>query len=503
MTSSLRDSLFHAILRARERVYALGAPTPLEKHLTSEGSQVFVKREDLSPIHAYKWRGAYNAMCEHREDARQRGVITASAGNHAQGVARAARHMQVRATIVMPQSTPRMKQQAVAEHGGEWVEIILKGDTYDQASAHARHLEQVNGAVYIHAYDDIATMGGQGTLADEIIMSGQGPWDRVYLQIGGGGMAAAVACWLKTYHPGIKIIGVEGELQASMQAAVKAGHPVELPQVDVFADGTAVSRVGNLTFELCRDLIDEWRTVSNEELCAAIQWCWERSRVIAEPSGAMGLAGWLQERDAVAGQRILTVLCGANMDFGQLGWISRHGGIGSRERHYYRFAIPETRGTFLNMLKTAFDGINIVEFQYGKTDEETGYPVIGFEATADQCALIEARCKEADIPATPIPWAADVDFRIIHYDASLLHWPWFIIYKFPERSGALKEMLEATSPVASLCYFNYLNSGERVGRTLMGFEFESPEQREALKSALDAQGHEYEALTDDEMARML
>jgi len=222
----MRQQLFHEILQARQRVYTVAPPTPLERLALPLEAEVFIKREDLSPIHAYKWRGAYNRMALLSPGERALGVVCASAGNPAQGVALAARRMGMGAIIYMPRSTPRTKQAAVRLHGGEAVRILLHGDTYDEAAQEALQVAREQGLPFIHPYDDLAVMGGQGTLADEVVMSGQGPFDVAFLQIGGGGMAAAVACWLKAYYPKIHIVGVEGVDQASMAAAVRAGRPV-------------------------------------------------------------------------------------------------------------------------------------------------------------------------------------------------------------------------------------------------------------------------------------
>ncbi|MCH8310464.1 MAG: pyridoxal-phosphate dependent enzyme [Chloroflexi bacterium] len=282
----MRQRLFQEVLMARQRVYEIGEPTPLERVSLPIDAKVYLKREDLSPIHSYKWRGAYNRMATLTQEERERGVVTASAGNHAQGVALAASRIGVDARIYMPVATPRMKQIAVKLHGGDRVSVVLHGDTYDAAAERALEDVRNSGSVFVHAYDDLGTMGGQGTLADEVVMSGEGPFDVAYLQIGGGGLAAAVACWLKAYYPNIRIVGVEGVDQASMSTAIQAGKPRQLDYVDVFCDGTAVKKVGELTYALCAELVDEFITVTNEEVCAAIQLMWETRRCVPEPSGA-------------------------------------------------------------------------------------------------------------------------------------------------------------------------------------------------------------------------
>ncbi|MEL7337598.1 MAG: pyridoxal-phosphate dependent enzyme, partial [Planctomycetota bacterium] len=244
----LRDQLFSEILSARKRVYQVRPPTPFEQLNIGNDAEVWIKREDQPPIHAYKWRGAFNAIAALPESRRARGIVCASAGNHAQGVALAASILNCESTIFMPRPTPMMKQQAVRQHGGDQVSIQLVGDTFDDANKVARRFATEHDQPFVHPYDDLTTMGGQGTLADEIMMEAKEDFDFAFLQIGGGGMAAAVSCWLRHYMPNIRILGVEAEGQASMGAAVRNGGPIDLPSIDIFCDGTAVSRAGELTY---------------------------------------------------------------------------------------------------------------------------------------------------------------------------------------------------------------------------------------------------------------
>jgi len=497
------EQLFHEILNARQRVYHGGQATPTERLPLPIDADVFLKREDVSPVNSYKWRGAYNRMAVLTPEERERGVIASSAGNHAQGVALAARKMEIQARIFMPVSTPMTKLRAVKKHGGDFVEVVLTGDTYAEAAAAASESIAKEGRTYIHPYDDLYTMGGQGTLGDEAVLSGHGPFDVAYLQIGGGGMAASVACWLKFYYPRIRIVGVEGAEQASMAAAVKAGKPVALGHVDVFCDGTAVSKAGELTFPLCRDLIDEFITVTNEEVCAAIQAIWEGNRCLAEPSGAMGVAGLLKEADKVTGQRVLTVLCGANIDFGQLAWVVRHAAIGARRRRYFRFRIGERPGTLVRLLETVLDGVNIVEIQYGKTGREHAYYVVGLEADPMEFELLERRANEHEIPLEEVTLREDVEFRVIPYQAGLMHLPYFIRLEFPERAGALRDFLYNMRGTANICYFNYVYTGERVGRALICFEFENDEHRGRFKRLLSQQPSRYQELSEKALERIL
>ena len=489
--SELRDKLFDEILQARQRVYAVGDATPLQRlHLPGVDAIVYAKREDLGPIKAYKWRGAYNCMAALTPEQRAGGVVAASAGNHGQGVALAAARLGCKAHIFMPRSTPAVKQNAVRMHGGEHVEIILTGDSYDAASAAAHEFAEARGLTFVHPYDDLTTMGGQGTLADEVLMSGQGPFDRVYLQIGGGGLASGCACWFTKFWPGCKCIGVEGENQASMKLAVEQGRRVALPYVDVFCDGTAVRIAGENTFELCRELLSGFVTVSNNEVCQAIRALWNTLRVAPEPSGAMGLAALLQDWEhgrIRPGEKCLVVLSGANMDFSQLGVVASRGGVSesNRKLRYLRIPMETKRGQILKYLQNIPEGVQLMDVQFGRTDTELQYPVFGVLATQEQFDDIAARLAEHGMQAQDVTNDEDVLFRMISYDRVHLSHPVFFGIEFPERPGAFLEFMRAMGEYANLCYFNYRYSGEYVGRALVGLEFATREDRDACRARAD------------------
>ncbi len=483
MTHTLADQLFEEALRARTRVYRAGSPTPLQEiHNNGNGYQIFVKREDLGPINAYKWRGAYNAVSVYHQQTGCKTVVAASAGNHAQGVALAARQLGIEAKIFMPLSTPMMKQISVKRHGGEHVEIILHGDTYNESSDAAKLYVEKHKYTYVHPFDDIYTMAGQATIADEIMLSGEGPFDYAFVQIGGGGMAGAVASWLKLHNPGIKVIGVEGVGQASMKASIEAGQPVTLSTVDTFCDGTAVTRPGDLTFEICRKYIDAYITVTNEEVAAAIQRMWDAKRVIPEPSGAMGLAGLVQFADThageVKGKKLLCILAGANMDFAKLSQISQRSAIGSHRRRYLRFHIGEEKGGMLALLDKHFKDINVSEFLYGKIHETEAWPVIGLEAARETMDHLDGALTKAGVAFEDVTMDPDVQYRIINYNPALFNHPLLMHIQFPERKGALRDFMRKISGIANVCYFNYATTGEAVGRAMMGFEFDSENRRD-------------------------
>jgi len=484
------------ILFARERVYRFGEPTPLVRldlPGTEPGPEVWVKREDLSAVKSYKWRGACNRMATLSPEEAARGVVTASAGNHAQGVALVARQLGIRARIHMPRSTPRVKRNAVRQHGGEWVELVDSGDSYDEAVAAARADEATSGAMYVHAYDDLQVMAGQGTLADEIVLSGHGPFDTAFLQIGGGGMASAVSEWLRTYWPELNCIGVEGVGQASMKSALAENHPVDLEQVDIFCDGTAVRKAGSLPFEICRRTLSDIETVTNAEVSTAIRVLWEGLRCISEPSGAMGLAAVLKNRTALAGKRVLIVVSGANIDFLQLGLIAHNQGPANGHERTLRVRIDERAGSMLSLLDDCFAELNITDFQYGKRHANEAWPV--FTLGSDDAGTLQK--LPAKLDARGHAWedvanAVDVAFRAIPIRGELLAHPLFLRLDFYERPGALHDFLDTlVRDRADLCYFNYRQSGERIGRALIGLDFIGSAQRDQFLASLPEHGEGY------------
>jgi len=479
------EMLFQQIMRARNRVYQVSAPAPMETYPLADGGKLLVKREDLSPIHAYKWRGAYNMMAAQPEEVLTNGVITASAGNHAMGVALAASKLGCQAHIYMPVTVAKVKVNEVQRIGGEHVTVIITGDTYDEASAAARAAAAENGMLYIPAYDDPLVMAGQGTVGDEIMMYADKP-DVMFLQIGGGGLASSVACAIKAYAPETYIIGVEGEGQASMKAAIEAGHPVELPYVDVFCDGTAVKKAGDNTFPICAEFIDEFMTVTNDDVCAAVQRLWETVRTIAEPAGAMGMAGYMKRQADFAGKNVGIIISGANMDFSRFSWIARRAKVGLANKRYFEIEMPERSGTMLELLRNLADlDLNIEDFIYGKMHETCAWPVFGFAGKPENLARLKERLREKGYVFRDVSLREDVTFRIVNLQPALFKRPYLAILEFPERPGALMEFMAGAAQWCSICYFNYANRGELIGRALMGFEFESDENRAAFMNYLN------------------
>lgn len=488
MKESLSDQLFREILQARQRVYAVGKPTPLQElPVRGVAARVYAKREDLGPIKAYKWRGAYNAVAVLTDEQKQKGIVAASAGNHAQGVALAARKLKIQAKIFMPRSTPEVKQMEVHRHGGSYVEVKLQGDSYDESARSAHEYCEEQHMTFIHPYDSVMVMGGQGTLADEVVMSSEGPFDRVYLQIGGGGLAASAALWIKRFWPQAKVIGVEGEGQASMKAAIKNGKPVDIGYVDVFCDGTAVRKAGSLTYEICKEFIDEYITVSNDEVCHAVRVMWEAARVIPEPSGAMSLAGLLQQSRAgllKEDEKVLFVVSGANMDFTQLAEIGRRGGVGLYETRYLRVPMPGKRGDMVRFLTSLPPDALIVDVQYGHVYGPVQHPIFGISASDDDFDSIESTMAQAGIIIENVSQDEDVRFRMIPYHPETFYNPLFVQIEFPERPGAFLEFMLNISDMAGIYYFNYAYSGERVGRALLGMVFPTEQERDLCREQI-------------------
>ncbi|MEN8775257.1 MAG: pyridoxal-phosphate dependent enzyme [Akkermansiaceae bacterium] len=474
------DQLRNAIHQARARVYQVGDVTPLESMAIEGVAQpVWVKREDLGPIKAYKWRGAFNAMSCLTSSQLEGGVVAASAGNHAQGIALAARKLGTTARIYMPKPTPLVKRKAVMSHGGDCVSIELFGDSFSEAQTAALEDAGRTGATFIPPYDSIDVMAGQGTLADEIFATGEGPFDRVYVAIGGGGMASAVATLFKSSWPEVKVIGVEGVDQASMKAAIESGQPVPLDYVDVFCDGTAVTQVGSLTYEFCRELLDEIVTVTNEEVSYAIKSHWDGLRVIPEPSGAMSLAGFLKQYEANEvgpDEKILTILCGANMDFAKFADVSRQAGINPRRDRSWRFEIPEEKGSLAGLLSGLPGGVSILDLQYGRTVREPQRPLLSVDVPEPSLVDFKKWIAKNENRSEDVTGHGATRFRVIPFTPSLFVSPLFVEVEFPERPGALLGFMNAISSMTSLCYFNYTYTGERVGRALIGLDFDNEQE---------------------------
>jgi threonine dehydratase len=357
------DSYLQRILRAR--VYEVAKETavdPAPRLSKRLGNKVLLKREDQQPVFSFKLRGAYNKMAQLTPEQLQRGVICASAGNHAQGVALGARKLGCRAVIVMPVTTPRLKIEAVAQLGGE---VLLHGDSYSDAFVHAQALQAEQQLVFVHPFDDPDVIAGQGTVGLELLRQHPGPLDAVFVAVGGGGLISGVAACIKAIRPGVKVIGVQTRDSNAMLTSVREGRRVTLPDVGLFSDGTAVKLVGEETFRIARELVDDWIEVDTDALCAAVKDIFEDTRSIVEPAGALGVAGlkqWVQ-RSGAKGQTLAAITCGANMNFDRLRFVAERAEMGEQREALFAVTLPEERGSlkrFCALLGTR----GITEFNY-------------------------------------------------------------------------------------------------------------------------------------------
>jgi threonine dehydratase len=477
LQQSTDAELFELLARESEtaasRIYELDSPTRVDTlELPENGIELALKREDLSHVHSYKWRGAFNKIKSMHESGFSGNLVAASAGNHAQGVAIAAARLQLPATIFMPLSTPLLKQDSVKQFGGSFVEIRLCGDTFEGAALEAEKFTTETGGVFIPPYDDLHVIAGQSTIAREIIESGLEP-THAFLQIGGGGMAAGVAFGLRQRFPNIKLIGVEAENQHSMKLSIEHGSRTKLNYVDRFCDGTAVSIPGKLTFRICAEMLDDCITVSNDEVCEAIQYLWQKLRLIVETSGAIGVAAAMKLQFADT-DRPLAILSGSNVDFLMLPKIAMRGQAQRPETRYYAFEIGEQPGTLVGLLEQFEGNMNIIDFQYGQVHLNEAYPVIGIEVPHNALPRLEALLAQPQIPKhTEVTGSPASEFRVIPFTVDLLKLPFFAIVEFPNRPGALRDFMRSAGQFASVCYMNYQDTGQTEGTALMGFDFES------------------------------
>ena len=502
----MQDTL-RRILTAR--VYDVAVETPLDPlpRLTARlGRPVLQKREDLQPIFSFKIRGAYNKIAGLTGPELARGVICASAGNHAQGVAFAATRRGAASTIVMPVTTPPIKVAAVRALGGT---VILHGDAFDEAFAEASRLAAETGAVFIHPFDDPDVIAGQGTVGLEITRQYSAPIVAIFVPIGGGGLAAGVAAIVKFLRPQTRVIGVEPVDAACMKAAIEAGEVVTLDQVGLFCDGVAVRRAGSETFRLCKDLLDEIVTVDNDAICAAIKDIFDDSRAVAEPSGALALAGlkaWAAAHpDTQADGALIAINSGANVNFDRLRHIAERAEIGEGTEALLAVAMADDRDTYSRFLRT-LDGRSVTEFNYRWSSEGTANIFVGV-------ALKQGPHEKDDLIATlrnggyGVEDMSDNETAKLHVRymvggrATGLPHERILRFQFPERPGAFLRFLNSLKPAWALTLFHYRNHGDDVGRVLAGISV-PPSERAALDAALATLGYPYVDETDNSASRL-
>lgn len=483
--------LIRAILSSS--VYEAAVETPLEKMgpLSDRlGRPVYLKREDLQPVFSFKLRGAYNKLASLTEAERAKGVICASAGNHAQGLAYSATRLGVRAVIVMPTTTPSIKVEAVRRLGGE---VVIHGDAFDDARLHALTLCQRDDLTFVHPYDDHQVIAGQGTIGVEILRQHGGPIAAIYLPIGGGGLAAGVAAYAKFLRPDIKIIGVEPEDAASMKAALAAGKPVPLNEVGIFADGVAVKQAGEKTFDILKDTLDDIVTVSTDQICAAIKDVFEHTRAIAEPAGAVSLAGLRKHAPSLDIPGAAIAICsGANINFDRLRHVAERAELGERAEAILAVTIPEKPGAYRAFIRLLGDRA-ITEFNYRIAPGSNAHIFVGIglkrgEAEkAEIIAMLEANghavldLSDNEIAKLHIRYM--VGGRVEGLENELL-----FRFEFPERPGALLRFLEGLAPDWNISLFHYRNHGSDYGRVLTGIQV-PPAERAAFEAYLDTLGY--------------
>ena len=464
--------LLRDVLRAP--VYEAAVVTPLEvmESLSERlGNTVEVKREDRQPVHSFKIRGAYTRMRALTPDEAARGVIAASAGNHAQGVALSASLLGIEAVVVMPVTTAPIKVDAVRSHGAT---VVLFGDTFDEAKEEALSLAAQHGHTYIAPFDDPLVIAGQGTLGLELIQQ-DAHLDRVFVPVGGGGLAAGIAGLIKNLMPGIKVIGVEPEDAACLSAALSAGTPVELPEVSRFAEGVAVKRIGDTTFEMCRTYLDDVVTVDSDEICAAIKDIFEDVRAVAEPAGAVALAGlkkYVESHD-LRGERLAHVLSGANVNFHTLRYISERAEIGEQREALYGVTIPERAGSFLEFLRV-LKGRAVTEFNYRVDGSEDARIFVGVQLVrghAERTEIAEAMTAAG----YPVIDLSDDDTAKTHVRYMIGGHPPALpeqvySFEFPEHPGALTRFLTQLGTRWNITMFHYRSHGADYGRVLCAFE---------------------------------
>ena len=494
------ESYIERILRAR--VYDVARETPLTRADTLSrrlGNEVLLKREDLQPVFSFKLRGAYNKLIHLPPEIRRRGVIAASAGNHAQGVALGAAHLRVPATIVMPRTTPSIKVEAVRNRGAK---ALLHGDSYDEAYAKARELVEEQGLTFLHPFDDPQVIAGQGTIAMELLRQHPYPLQAVFVPVGGGGLIAGIAAYLKYVRPDVKVIGVEPEESPTLHHALAAGKRVELDQVGLFADGVAVRQIGRETFRIARQRVDEVILVNADEICAAIKDIFDDTRGIAEPAGALAVAGLKRyvQRSGIRDQVFVAIESGANINFDRLRHVAERAELGERREALLAVEIPERPGSFLRFCRV-LGKRQITEFNYRYFHARKAQVFAGIElggGDRERAALIAKLEKKGFLVVDMTDnETAKLHIRfMVGGHAPDLKDEMLIRFEFPERPGALETFLSGLGRRWNISLFHYRNHGAAYGRVLMGLQVPAGERAD-LRDLLQQRGYRYWEETDN------
>jgi threonine dehydratase len=501
----MQESYIERILKARVYDVAIESPLEAAPRLSRRiGNRVLFKREDLQPVFSFKLRGAYNKISHLSETVAKRGVICASAGNHAQGVALAARRRGITAVIVMPQTTPNIKVQAVLDLGGE---VVLHGDDFDHAYEHATELARERGLTFVHPFDDPDVIAGQGTIGMEILRQHSGPLDAIFVPIGGGGLIAGISAYVKSLYPQIRIVGVEPEDAASMHDSLREGRRVTLDRVGIFADGVAVRRVGEETFRLAQKYVDEVVLVSTDEICAAIQDIFEDNRTIAEPAGALAVAGIKKYagREGCSDRTFISINGGANINFDRLRHVAERADIGAQREALFAVEIPERPGSFLEFCKL-LGRRSVTEFNYRYDDRASARIFAGLglhEGRHEKEALLDtlsrAGYRVLDMSDDEMA-KLHVRYMVGGHAHGLQHERLFR-FEFPERPGALLRFLEAIGTRWNISLFHYRNHGSDYGRVLAGVQVPPADADEFARHLRDLQ-YAYTEETENPAYRM-
>jgi len=492
-SSTMARDYLQKILTARVYDVAIESPLELAPNLSARiGNRVLLKREDMQPVFSFKLRGAYNKMSGLSKDKLRRGVIAASAGNHAQGVALAAQKLNSRAVIVMPVTTPRIKIDAVAARGAE---VVLIGDSYDEAYEHAKKLEKKRGLIFVHPYDDPEVIAGQGTIGMEILRQHPQPIHAIFVAVGGGGLISGIAAYVKSLRPDIKVIGVEPVDSDAMTRSLKEGRRVTLPHVGLFADGVAVKRVGEETFRLARQYVDDMILVDTDETCAAIKDVFEDNRSILEPAGALSIAGAkaYAEKTGLKNETFVAIACGANTNFDRLRFVAERAEVGEHREAILAVSIPEKPGSFKRFCAT-LGARNITEFNYRIADPRQAHVFVGVQVHGtDETAKLVRTLGRHGLKALDLSDNEMAKLHVRHLvggHAAAAKDELLYRFEFPERPGALMKFLDNMRTDWNISLFHYRNHGADYGRVLVGMQVPKKEMP-AFRRFLSALGYPY------------
>lgn len=456
-------------------VYDVAKETPLEyapKLSLRLDNHIQFKREDLQPVFSFKLRGAYNKIANLSQAEKEKGVIAASAGNHAQGVALSAQKLNIKAVVVMPKTTPDIKVAAVRSRG---TQVILSGDSYDEAYSHAKALSESESLTFIHPYDDPEVIAGQGTIAMEIIRQHSGDLHAIFVPVGGGGLIAGISAYIKHLYPNIKIIGVEPEDAACLHNALQSNRRIKLKQVGLFADGVAVRQVGKEPFRIARETVDEVILANTDEICAAIKDIFDDTRSIVEPAGALAVAGLKKyvKQHAITGKNLIAINSGANMNFDRLRHVAERAELGEKHEILLAVTIPEQSGSFKKFCKTLGQS-NITEFNYRYSDDKQAHVFVGIELdsqTSKNGVIQRLESNKYSVTDMSDNEIAKLHVRyMVGGHANQVENERLFRFTFPERPGALLQFLSSIGKHWNISMFHYRNHGAAYGRVLAGIQ---------------------------------